>query len=189
MSVRSQPESSAEGLEERFRGGDEAAFDEVVRRHREAVYRMARRILGSHEDADEAAQVALLRAWQARQRFRGEASLRTWLIRIVMNVSRSMRGSATILEGLESSEAIAAREKSSEERLNVRRMRVQVRRAVAELPARQREVVLLKVFGELTYREVAGLMELSEGAVKAHLHQAVSNLRRSMAEPIRRGSS
>ena len=49
------------------------------------------------------------------------------------------------------------------------------------LPPRQREVVLLKVFSEMTYREVAETLRLSEGAVKAHLHQAVSNLRRSMS--------
>ena len=51
---------------------------------------------------------------------------------------------------------------------------------MAALPRRQREVVMLKVFSDMTYREVAQVMQLSEGAVKAHLHQAVSNLRRRM---------
>ena len=61
--------------------------------------------------------------------------------------------------------------------------RARVRRAVAGLPPRQREVVVLKVFSEMTHREVAAALGLSEGAVKAHLHQAVANLRRRMAVP------
>ena len=55
-------------------------------------------------------------------------------------------------------------------------------RVKRRLPVEQREVVVLKVFSEMTHREVAEIMELTEGAVKAHLHQAVSNLRRIMAD-------
>ncbi len=55
---------------------------------------------------------------------------------------------------------------------------------MTRLPPRQREVVLLKVFSEMTYAEVAEVLQLSEGTVKAHLHQAVSNLRRRLAETV-----
>jgi len=57
-----------------------------------------------------------------------------------------------------------------------------VRRSVAALPPRQRETVVLRVFSGLTCREAARVMRLSEGAVKAHMHQAVANLRRRFAE-------
>jgi len=175
------------GIEARFRDGDELAFGEIVRTHREALYRMARRLLATHEDADEAAQVAFVRAWRARAQFRGEASLRTWLIRIVMNVARSMRHRPGVEQGLEGAEAMPDTQPGADERVIRDRLRKRVRRAVDTLPARQREVVLLKVFAELTHREVARLMGLSEGAVKAHLHQAVANLRRRMAEPVTEG--
>ena len=77
-------------LVERFRSGDAAAFDEIVTLHRVVVYGVARRLLRSHEDADEAAQTAFVKAWTARRSFRGDAGLRTWLVRIALNTAKSM---------------------------------------------------------------------------------------------------
>ena len=65
-----------------------------------------------------------------------------------------------------------------------RRDRARLRTAVRSLPPRQREVVALKVFSDMTYEEVAKALDLTVGAVKAHLHQAVGNLRRRLAEDV-----
>ena len=165
----------------RFRRGDAAAFDEIVRDHRREVYGVARRVLGSHEDADEVAQEAFLRAWRGLGRFRGEAALRTWLIRITLNVARTLRARSREFWTLDHAESLLAEGPGADERLDRAESGKRVRDAVARLPPRQREVVMLKVFSGLTYRDVAQVMDLSEGAVKAHLHQAVANLRRRMA--------
>ena len=171
------------GLAARFRAGDRAAFDEIVTLHRRTVYTMARRLLRKHEDADEAAQVAFMKAWAARSRFRGDAQLKTWLIHIVLNVSKSMLSARRVEHTLadESGWADSACTDPGV-RIDRVRLRYQLRRAVGGLPTRQQEVVMLKVYEDLTYREVAEILELSEGAVKAHLHQAVSNLKRELAE-------
>lgn len=177
---RAQPPDET-GLATRFRAGDRAAFDEIVTLHRRTVYRVARRLLRKHEDADEAAQVAFVKAWNARARFRGAAQLRTWLTRIVLNVSNSMlsaRGAEHVVPD-ESDWAVSACTDPGV-RIDRIRLRHELRRAVGGLPPRQREVVMLKVYEDLTYREVAEILELSEGAVKAHLHQAVSNLKRDL---------
>jgi RNA polymerase sigma-70 factor (ECF subfamily) len=181
--VKDGPKERArdETLIARFRRGDAAAFDDIVRAHRGEIYGVARRMLGSHEDADEAAQEAWVRAWRGLGRFRGEAALRTWLIRIVLNVARTMLTRRRESRSLEDAAGIPSPDASVEERLGRDASGRHVREAVASLPPRQREVVLLKVFSGLTYREVAHVMGLTEGAVKAHLHQAVSNLRRRMA--------
>lgn len=141
---------------------------------------VARRFLRSHADADEAAQRAFVRAWKALDGFRGESGLRTWLIRITINVAKTMAVAGNRAETGDDFEAIPDPRETSDERLGRDEARRNVRAAVAALPPRQREVVLLKVFSDLTYREVAETLELSEGAVKAHLHQAVANLRRRM---------
>ena len=167
-------------LLERLRGGDPAAFEEIVVAHRSAVYRVARRVLGNHEDADEAAQMTFVRAWKALSRFRGDASLATWLIRIALNVSRSLRASRKPVECMGEAERIPDATEASDTALGRDEERRRLRRAVAKLPPRQREVVILKVFSEMTYGDVAAVMQLSEGTVKAHLHQAVANLRRRM---------
>ena len=168
-------------LAQRHRAGDPAAFEEIVARHKRVVYLTARRMLSSHADADEAAQVAFVRAWRALGRFRGDSSLRTWLVRIVLNVAKTMRASRRPTEELPDSERVVDPAEGSERRLFREQSRQRVREAVSRLPPRQREAVTLKVFSEMTYKEVAQVMELSEGAVKAHMHQAASNLRRLMA--------
>jgi RNA polymerase sigma-70 factor (ECF subfamily) len=168
-------------LAQRHRAGDPAAFEEIVARHKRVVYLTARRMLSSHADADEAAQVAFVRAWRALGRFRGDSSLRTWLVRIVLNVAKTMRASSRPTEELPDLERVVDPAEGSERRLFREQSRQRVREAVSRLPPRQREAVTLKVFSEMTYKEVAQVMELSEGAVKAHMHQAASNLRRLMA--------
>ena len=177
------PGSDDRDLAARHRAGDPAAFEEIVARHKRVVYLTARRMLPSHVDADEAAQVAFVRAWRALDRFRGESSLRTWLVRIVLNVAKTMRASNKPTEELPDAERVVDSTEGSERRLQRAQSRRRVREAVARLPPRQREVVTLKVFSEMTYREVADVMELSEGAVKAHMNQAASNLRRLMTGP------
>ena len=165
-------------LVSRASAGDRAAFDAIVLRHRLAIYRIARRLLRSHEEADEAAQETFVRAWRAIGRFRGESRLETWLTRIAINVSRSMGAARPETVPLETD---AAEAPAAHAGLTAREDADRVRRAVADLPPRQREVVALKVFSEMTYEEVASAMGLSVGAVKAHLHQAVANLRRRMS--------
>lgn len=182
MLNRPQFTTEEESLAERFRRGDEAAFERIVRDNRRAVYLMARRVLRRHDEADEAAQVAFVRAWRSRAGFRGASSLRTWLIRITLNVARSMQTARAEVAGAELLDQVPDGSEGMEERLRRRQLRQRVRGAVERLPQRQKEAVLLKVFSELTYREAAEVMDLSEGAVKAHLHQAVSNLRRLMRD-------
>lgn len=182
LQERAQPLDET-GLATRFRAGDRAAFDEIVTLHRRTVYSVARRLLREHEDADEAAQVAFVKAWNARARFRGDAQLRTWLTRIVLNVSRSMLSARRAEHALpdESDRADPARTDPGV-RIDRVRLRHELRRAIGGLPTRQQEVVMLKVYQDLTYLEVAEILELSAGAVKAHLHQAVSNLKRDLTE-------
>ncbi|HEX4826454.1 MAG TPA: sigma-70 family RNA polymerase sigma factor [Candidatus Polarisedimenticolaceae bacterium] len=168
-------------LIDRSRRGDRAAFDAIVVAHRLTVYRVARRILGSHEAADEAAQETFVRAWKSLGQFRGDARLSTWLVRIALNVSRTQVAARRAESSLDEAELIADGGESPDTAAERAESGQRVRRAVAALPPRQREVVLLKVFSGMTYEEVAAAMELSVGAVKAHFHQAVHNLKRRMS--------
>jgi RNA polymerase sigma-70 factor (ECF subfamily) len=170
-------EETGAGLSERFRSGDEDCFEEVTRLYRKDLYRIALRILGSHEDADEATQEALVRAWRSMGRFQGRSSLKTWLVRIVVNVSRSLLKRRREVVSLDPEIAVPDGSEGSEEKALRGELFALVREAVSKLPRRQREVVWLKIFSGLRHREVAAAMGLTEGAVKAHLHQAVSNLR------------
>ena len=167
-------------LLERIRGGDGTAFDELVRLHRESVYRVARRIVGTHERADDVTQEAFVRAWRALPGFRGESRVATWLVRIAINVARSAGVERGPHVALVEADGLPDPAEGADAGLLRRAARRRIRRAVRDLPPRQREVVALKVFSEMTYEDVASAMGLTVGAVKAHLHQAVAGLRRRL---------
>jgi RNA polymerase sigma-70 factor (ECF subfamily) len=170
-------------LVRRARAHDRAAFDAIVVAHRSVVFAVARRMLGSVEDAEEAAQETFLRAWRSLGSFRGDASLRTWLVRIAVNAARDVGSRRRPFEALDDVAQPEARETTPAAGLREEQERRAVRAAVAKLPPRQREAVVLKVLSEMTYEDVAAAMQLSVGAVKAHVHQAVANLRRLMGAP------
>ncbi len=166
-------------LLERHRSGDPGAFEAIVREHRRAVYQLARRYTRDHAAADEAAQETFVRAWRALDGFRGESAIRTWLFRIAINVLRSaaVRPGARD-EAIDAVPEAADPAEGADEALRRGEDGRRIREAVAALPPRQRDVVILKAFSEMTYEEVARALGLTEGAVKAHFHQAVHNLRR-----------
>jgi RNA polymerase sigma-70 factor (ECF subfamily) len=174
------PADTDERLVERFKRGDESAFEELVRRHRERVYRAAWRVAGDHAEADDLAQESFLRAYRSLSGFRGESRFLTWMMRIVMNLALSRRGSRSPTVPLEEARHVGAGESAGDAAL-----RRQVRQAVATLPPRQRQVLVLKVYEGMKFREVADVMEISVGTAKATFFQAVRGLRKRLAiEPV-----
>jgi len=167
-----------EELVERCRKGEGPAFEELVRRHRRTVYRIARRLSGSHTDADDLSQEAFLRAYRSLPRFRGESRFRTWVVRIVINLAfnaRQGRRRAVPVEDIGSRHASAPAAVETT-------LRGQVRRAVETLPPRQRQVLVLKVYEGLKFVEIAAAAGMSVGTAKATFFQAVRGLRARLGE-------
>jgi RNA polymerase sigma-70 factor, ECF subfamily len=167
-------------LVRRFQAGDESAFDHLVEAHRGDVYRLAFRLLGNHADADDLAQEAFLRIYRSLGRFRGEASFRTWATRIVLNlVTDRRRELATHRQS--SLEALGPAEHPFELGVQDGYMREQViRRAVGKLPRRQRETLILRVFQEMKFHEIAAVMGCTVGTAKANFFHALRGLRQRM---------
>ena len=180
--MKSPPARPQAGLEERFRSGDEAAFEEVVRRHREAVYRMARRLLGSHDDADEAAQVAFVRAWRARSQFRGDASVRTWLIRIVMNVALNQlrtdrRRDRFFARFRRETATHASTSRTAQAAVEAHEVHREVHNAISALSPSLRAVVVLFDLEGLNCANVADTLRIPQGTVRSRLYNARRQLR------------
>jgi RNA polymerase sigma-70 factor (ECF subfamily) len=162
----------------RFQGGDDSAFDELVRRHRSAVYRLAYRLMGTHQDADDLAQEAFLRSYRGLRGFRGEALFRTWITRIVVNQAINMRQARRPAEPLTEAVMEGRDDGPVSERAA---LRAQVRRAVDHLPRRQRQVLVLKVYEGLKFIEIARAAGIATGTAKATYFQAVRGLRQRLA--------
>jgi RNA polymerase sigma-70 factor (ECF subfamily) len=170
-------------LVEAFRRGEESAFAALVIKYRESVYRLARRMLGNHEDAADATQEVFLRAYRALGRFDGRSQVSTWLYRVTVNHCLDVRGrraraAADTVETLQDRLAGRAVEEEVEDRQIGRRVAL----AVRTLPPRQKAMVVLRLYLDLPYAEIARIMGCSVGTVKATMFAALRRLRRLLVE-------
>lgn len=175
-------------LLEAFRRGEESAFTALVIKYREGVYRVARRMLGNHEDAADATQEVFIRAYRALARFDGRSQLYTWLYRITVNLCLDARSrlSRVSLASEDALRDVADGPRLADEAEH-RETRQLVAAAVAGLPPRQRAMMVLRVYQDLPYQEIARIMGCTEGTVKATMFAAVRKLRQTLAEKGVRG--
>jgi RNA polymerase sigma-70 factor (ECF subfamily) len=161
--------------------GDRQAFDELVRRTFVDTFTLARRLTGNEEDARDVVQEAYLRAWKGIGKFRGDAAFSTWLYRITANAATSsiQRGRrhraepfADDFEPVDSgAEQMVAQGAESAEALD----RISV--ALDDLPAKLRNVVVLKDVYGLTHEAIAEELGITVSAAKVRLHRARRKLR------------
>ena len=161
-------------LIDKARAGDVDAYEVLVQRHRTRIYRIALRMLGDPDDAEDVAQDVLIQVWTALVGFAGTSAFTTWLYRIVVNRCvnhvRRRRWTRPVQDADAPSVAGA-------EDLVVARHRAQATmEAVAALPPDQRAVIVLHQLEGLSYREVAAVVNVSEDAVRGRLHRARVNL-------------
>lgn len=168
-------------LVQRFRSGDPEAFDAIVRRYQDPLYRLASVWLYNPQHAEDAVQDIFLRAWRGLRRFRFRAAPFTWLYRTARHVCNeyNRRRTSEALDGEPADPAVGPEGRAGE--LEAAR---RVRRLVAVLPGRQREVVMLRIFEELSVADTAKAMGCRQGTVKALLHKAVRRLRENGMEGL-----
>lgn len=177
----------------RAREGDTAAFGILVDRHRSAVYRAARVALGSHADAEDAAQDAFLAAYRRLSSFRGAASFKTWLLTIAWHEAINRRRSLTRLwrrqvdnraddEGLDLMANIAAGGPTPEQAATHEDLRRGIRRAISSLSPKLRDVLLLVRSGEYTYEEIGAMLGTPTGTIKWRVSEARRIVKRALAE-------
>lgn len=164
--------------------GDEAAFLTLYERHRATVFRFAYRMLGSSALAEELTHDCFLSLVRRPEGFDpARASLRTYLYAAVRNLSAKhlrRHGGEFSVDELEDEPAAEEREEPLRRLLDAE-LSEEVRRAVASLPALQREVVVLVEYEELSLAEVASVVGADVGTVKSRLHRARRRLRRSLS--------
>jgi RNA polymerase sigma-70 factor (ECF subfamily) len=164
-------------LAERFRDGDRAAFDVLVRRHQKGMWRLVRRYVKSDADAADITQLAFVRAFRGLTGFRGTASVRSWLYRIAINCALSWLRDHRREQPAEIDEEALIDDNPAPAQLSAGDDRAQLRKAIALLPPKQKLVLELRVFDDLSFREVAELADCSENTAKVNFHYAVKRLR------------
>ena len=155
----------------------EQAFTLLVNQYKEQLYWQIRRMVLSHDDADDVLQNTFIKAWTGLNNFRGEARLSTWLFRIANNETLNFlsRQRATTSIDDENAAAVAAR-LQSDPYFDGDETEAQLQAAIATLPDKQRQVFNLKYFDEMKYEEMSELLGTSIGALKASYHHAVKKV-------------
>lgn len=165
-------------------------FDSVVREHWARVFRFALVSLRDRDAAQSVAQDCFLRAWRSRDRFRGDAALSTWLMRIAVNLVRDCARARRLrfwarreaaVDLADAAEWLADSGASAEDRAVARERIAVVWAATQTLPERQRTVFLLRFVEDMGLLEIAAATGMAEGTVKTHLFRALKTVRERSA--------
>jgi RNA polymerase sigma-70 factor (ECF subfamily) len=181
-----EPVTDDRELVRRAQGGDMAAFEELVRRHQRGLFSYLYRMCRNSSDAEEMAQAAMVKAWEKLAGFRGASSFKTWLYRIGTNLCFNLRTRRKPTEEL--SETMTAPDAERPEaafRQKVREERV--RAALDCLPEDQRAALVLSVYQDMSYREIAETLGKTVRAVDSMLFRAKTNVRKALAEDRAKG--
>jgi RNA polymerase sigma-70 factor (ECF subfamily) len=165
---------------ERILAGETAAFDVLVRRYQQEIYRLAHRMTRNAEDARDLAQEAFVQAYRSLGRFRKQSSFSTWLYRIAINLCLNHLKAATRQDPGEVDERLTDRRANSLAALLTDERDRALAAAIEELPPQQKATLTLRVHQGLSHREIAEILDCSEGTAKANYFHAVRALQRKL---------
>lgn len=179
----SGPDPIEADLVRKARGGNLFAFEEMVKRYQRRVYGVARRIVQRHDVADDVTQEAFLRAYQALSSFDLQRPFGPWMCRIAANlavnhVRSPVAREQELPEGHRETPSRTPDPLGAVLESEARRL---LSEALAGLPVEQRAVLVLRVFEELSYREIADALGLEMGTVMSRLARAREKLRKALA--------
>ncbi len=174
----------------RVRRGDADAFGDLVERHKRRAYYAALGLVGSHEDALDLSQEAFLRAFRARRTLDPERPFYTWLYQIIRrlcyNHFRDYKTRRKYMDQarpwLVSQATGQAETRNPHKRIEREEVREAVREGIEELPEAEREILVLREFQDLKYREIADLLGIPIGTVMSRLYSARKRLGQVMED-------
>jgi RNA polymerase sigma-70 factor (ECF subfamily) len=162
-----------------FCAGRLEAFDVIVARYQKPIYRLCYRFTGNHEDASDLAQDVFVRAFRGLRQFKGTSALGTWLHRIGVNTALNRNAvKRAAIQSLDGTDVRDARVPDPVDRLDDQRRSARVRHAVLQLPPKQRATVILRIYHDLPYDEIARTLGTTVGAAKANIFHALGKLKR-----------
>lgn len=154
----------------------ETAFSQIVREYQEPLYWQVRRMVLTHDDANDILQNTFLKAWTKIDDFRGESRLSTWLGRIAINEALNFLERNRKTNSLDEEENSLANTLESDPYFDGDETQLLLQEAIRTLPYRQRMVFNMKYFEEKKYEEMSELLDVSVGSLKASYHHAVKKI-------------
>jgi len=172
-------------LVKEFLDGNQSAFNQLAKKYREKIYWHARRMVGNHDDADEILQQVLIVIYKKLESFNFQSSLYTWIYKITSTRSLNLikKNSIKRFVSFITDDSVDPKSeedifKNFEEKERVDNMK----KMLQKLPAKQREVFILRNFDEMSYEEISQITGKSIGALKANYFHAFKKLKELMSE-------
>ncbi len=161
-----------------------SVFDAIVKNYQQVLYYHIRRIVIDHEDANDVLQNTFLKAWRNIDKFRGDASIKTWLYRIATNESITFlkakrKRQFTDVEDIQND---LRHSLESGKYIEGSEIQLKLQKAILTLPERQRLVFNMRYFDEMKYDEMADILDVSTGALKASYHHAVKKIEKYLED-------
>jgi len=165
-------------------GLGEQAFRGIVDAYSERLYWHVRRMVGSHEDADDLLQEIFVKIWAAFTSFRGESRLSTWIWRIATNESLNFLRKRKVRAALSFKSLTADEERCMDEDpwFDGDAAERELRKAISRLPNKQRQVFVLRYYDEMKYEEISEIMGSTVGSLKASYHFAYEKVKAWLRE-------
>lgn len=162
------------------------AFSSIVREYQERIYWHIRKMVMSHDDANDVMQNTFMKAWNALDQFRGDAKISSWLYRIATNetltflTQKRMRN----ISSMEDEESILLTQLHADSYFNGNELEMKLQEAILTLPEKQRLVFNMKYFDDLTYDQMEDILQTSVGALKASYHHAVKKIEKYFDDEV-----
>lgn len=170
-----------------FKDGNVEGFNGLVRRYQERVYWIARRMLDSHQDADDIVQNVFMKVFEKLKDFRAESGFYTWIYRVTVNTCINEIHKKRIKEILSFDHLIEEPVSSDRNPLeeNVQKeYQSSIKRAVEKLPPKQKAVFVMRFYEELTYNEIAEILKTSVSSLKSSYSFALKKIKEHVKKEV-----
>ncbi len=174
-------------LLQRIARGEQSALEELIRRHERRLYHLAYRLLKDPLETEDALQEVFLKAYEFADRFKPISTVKAWLNRITANHCLNRLRQRVPLDSLDNDQVhlpLASTEATPLEALEESDLARRLEGLLEALPEKQRRALILKRFGDLSYQEIAEVMETTPGAVDGLIKRARQSLRQALAEDL-----
>lgn len=161
-----------------------AAFSVIVRSYQERLYWHIRKMVLSHEDANDVLQNSFMKAWNGLDGFRGDSQVSTWLYRIATNESLTFLANkqARNNQSIDNDNDATIQYLQADSYFNGNELQLKLQKAILTLPDKQRLVFNMKYFDDITYEQMESILGTSVGALKASYHHAVKKIEKIFSE-------
>ena len=161
-----------------LKAGDRGAYELLVKLHFRSVYNIVFRYMQDHGGTDDVVQDTFLKAYHAIESFRGESSFKSWLVRIGINTAKNALRSRDSRPAVDLENVVIASEHKYFKNLEKNQTALLLKKAVDQLPDRQRQSLELRIYEDLSFKEIAEIMDCPFDTAKANFRHAVMNLKK-----------